>query len=85
MKSISLSPLQASSPEGRGETKRHQIDGNHENRLERFLGYGAQSVLGSLRSLKMERVFEYEKRGFVTYRPYGEGLWPTDNLFIYLD
>lgn len=68
---------------GAGRAKRHQIDGNHENRLERFLGYGAQAVLGSLRSLKMDSVFEYEKRGFTTYRPYGEGIWPTSNLFIY--
>jgi hypothetical protein len=63
--------------------KKHNIDGNHEDRLERFLGYGESKVLGSLRMLRMENVFRYEDRGFASYRPYGEGIWITDNLFVY--
>jgi len=63
--------------------KIHNIDGNHEDRLERFLGVGSPSLLGSLRSLDMENVFHYKKRGFASYHPYGEGIWITDNLFVY--
>lgn len=68
---------------GAPEAKRHQIDGNHEDRLETFLGTGTPSILGSLKSLHMEEVFQYEKRGFASYHPYGEGIWITDNLFTY--
>lgn len=63
--------------------KKHFIDGNHEDRLERFLGTGLQSVLGGLRGLHMEEVFSYKKRGFASYHPYTEGMWVTDNLFVY--
>lgn len=63
--------------------KRHNIDGNHEDRLERFLGTGSQSRLGSLRALHMDGVFSYKKRGFASYHPYQEGIWLTDNLFVY--
>ncbi len=63
--------------------KKHNVDGNHEDRLERFLGMGPQSLLGSLRSLHMAEVFQYKKRGFASYRPYGEGIWITNNLFVY--
>lgn len=63
--------------------KRHNIDGNHENSLERFLGYGDQKVLGSLRHLHMENVFQYRNRGFSSYQPYGEGLWICENLFVH--
>lgn len=63
--------------------KLHNIDGNHEDRLERFLGFGSQQALGSLRSLHMDGVFHYKARGFASYHPYGEGIWITDNLFVY--
>lgn len=63
--------------------KRHNIDGNHEDRLERFLGTGPQHVLGSLRELHMENVFQYKGRGFASYHPYGEGIWLAENLFVY--
>lgn len=63
--------------------KKHTIDGNHEDRLERFLGSGSQSALGSLRSLRIPEVFGYRKRGYSSYHPYGEGIWITDNLFTY--
>lgn len=63
--------------------KRHIVAGNHEDRLERFLGSGAQSVLGSLRSLHIPEVFDYRKRGYSSYHPYGEGIWIADNLFVY--
>lgn len=65
------------------KTKLHNIDGNHEDRLERFLGYGEAKILGSLRSLHMDGVFHYKDRGFSSYHPYGEGIWITDNLFVY--
>lgn len=61
----------------------HCIDGNHENRLEKFFGVGPQTVLGSLKALRMEEVFSYKERGFTSYHPYGEGIWITDNLFVY--
>ena len=60
----------------------HQIDGNHEDRLKRYLGTQAREI-GSLRNLLMEEVFHYEQRGFASYRPYGEGMWLADNLFVY--
>ena len=63
--------------------KKHKIDGNHEFRLETFLGNGPQAILGSMRSLRMEEVFRYKERGFSSYRPYGEGIWITPGLFVY--
>lgn len=67
----------------RQKCKKHKIDGNHEDRLERFLGTGTQSALGSLRALHMDEVFQYKKRGWNSYKPYGEGVWITNNLFVY--
>lgn len=63
--------------------KLHHIDGNHEDRLEAFLGTGPQSLLGSLRGTTGEEVFRLKQRGIASYHPYGEGIWVTDNLFVY--
>lgn len=63
--------------------KKYMIDGNHEERLERFLGTGPQSILGTLRDLELENVFSYDKRGFSEYYPYGEGKEVVPGLFVY--
>jgi predicted phosphodiesterase len=68
---------------GKARIKRHMVDGNHEDRLERYLGTGLQSIIGNLKGLHMEEVFSYKKRGFSSYRPYGDGIWITKNLFVY--
>lgn len=65
------------------KSKLHMVDGNHEERLNRFLGDGPQYVLGSLKSLSIPEVFNYEKRGWSTYHPYGQGIWIADNLYVY--
>lgn len=67
---------------GSKKTKRHQIDGNHEERLERWLGSGSAASLGDLKGLRVEEVFHYKERGFSSYHPYGDGIWITDNLFV---
>lgn len=64
------------------KAKRIQIDGNHEDRLERYLGSMAPEI-GSLRGLQMPAVFEYEKRGFLSYHPYKTGVWITPHLYVY--
>lgn len=63
--------------------RRHHIDGNHEERLEVFLGNGPQAVLGNLRGLATEEIFRFRSRGISSYHPYGEGIWITDDLFVY--
>lgn len=63
--------------------KLHQIDGNHEDRLEAFLGTGTQAVLGTLKGVRTDDLLCLSKRGFASYHPYGEGIWITDNLFVY--
>lgn len=63
--------------------KRHHIDGNHEDRLESFLGSGPQSVLGTLKGTETDEIFKLKSRGINSYNPYGEGIWITNNLFVY--
>jgi hypothetical protein len=63
--------------------KRHHIDGNHEDRLEAFLGTGPQAVLGTLKSTEPTELFRLRDRGISSYSPYGEGIWITENLFVY--
>lgn len=65
------------------KVKRHNIDGNHEERWDTFLGSGPQSVLGPLKSLQIHEIMKYKERGFSSYHPYGEGIWITDNLYCY--
>lgn len=68
--------------QGHKKVKLHMIDGNHEERLERWLGTGSATSLGDLRGLRTEEVFQYKERGFSSYHPYHDGIWITDNLFV---
>lgn len=57
------------------------IDGNHEDRLETYLGSRAPE-LGSLRSLSMQQLLGLGDRG-VSYSAYGEGVYLTPDLLVY--
>ena len=57
------------------------IDGNHEDRLETYLGSRAPE-LGSLRSLSMSELLGLQARR-VAYHGYGDGVYLAPDLFVY--
>ena len=57
------------------------VDGNHEDRLEIYLGSRAPE-LGSLRSLSMQELLGLPARR-VAYHNYGSGVYLAPDLFVY--
>lgn len=59
----------------------HWIDGNHEDRLETYLGSRAPE-LGSLRALAMPELLGLPTRG-ISHTRYGGGIWVAPDLLVY--